>query len=212
MRQRKIKNEEERLDQFGKNLIRNPKNYKGRWQDLFANQNAIHIEIGCGKGKFIITKAQENPDINFIGIEGQGSVILRALEKAEQVQLDNLIFLKEFMRDVEEYFAAGEISGIYLNFSDPWPKDRHAKRRLTHSRYLDGYKNILKPNHTIEFKTDNDELFQFAVNEFIQNGLSLEEVTEDLHSSSFSARHVTTEYEEKFKSANKTINYCKVRI
>lgn len=212
MRQRKVKNEEERLNEFGKNLIRNPRDHKGRWQELFGNQNDIYIEIGCGKGKFIITKAQENPDKNFIGIEGQGSVLLRALEKAEQVHLSNLIFLKEFMLDVEEYFAGSEISGIYLNFSDPWPKDRHAKRRLTHSRYLDGYKNILKPDHTIEFKTDNDELFQFALSEFKQNGLSLEEVTEDLHSSVFPAQLVTTEYEEKFKSANKTINYCKARM
>lgn len=212
MRQRKVKNEEERLAEHHQYLIRDPKAQKGRWQEVFGNNNEIYAEFGCGKGKFIMTLAEQNPDRNYIAIEGRGSIILRALEKAAKEERKNIVFMKEYIKDGTEYFNDGELSGIYLNFSDPWPKDRHAKRRLTHSSYLDGYRRILKKNSYLEFKTDNDDLFAFAVNEFESCGLKLLEYTEDLHNTAFEAKHVTTEYEDKFHAAGKKINYCRVQV
>lgn len=212
MRQRKVKNEEERLAEHHQYLIRDPKAQKGRWQEVFGNNNEIYAEFGCGKGKFIMTLAEQNPDRNYIAIEGRGSIILRALEKAAKEERKNIVFVKEYIKDGTEYFNDGELSGIYLNFSDPWPKDRHAKRRLTHSSYLDGYRRILKKNSYLEFKTDNDDLFAFAVNEFESCGLKLLEYTEDLHNTAFEAKHVTTEYEDKFHAAGKKINYCRVQV
>lgn len=212
MRQRKVKNEEERLAEHHQHLIRDPKAQKGKWQEVFGNGNGIYAEFGCGKGKFIMTLAEQNPDRNYIAIEGRGSIILRALEKAAKEELKNIVFVKEYIKDASEYFSDGELSGIYLNFSDPWPKDRHAKRRLTHSRYLEGYREILKKNCCLEFKTDNDDLFAFAVNEFKSCGLKLLEYTEDLHSTALEAKYVTTEYEDKFHTAGKKINYCRVQV
>ena len=165
MRQRKVKNEEDRLAEHHEYLIEDPKERKGNWQEVFENGNGIYAEFGCGKGKFIMTLAEKNPDWNYIAVEGRGSIILRALEKATQEGLKNIVFVKEYVKDVNEYFNEAELNGIYLNFSDPWPKDRHAKRRLTHSRYLDGYRKILKKGCCIEFKTDNSDLFSFAISD-----------------------------------------------
>ena len=212
MRQRKVKNEEERLAEYRQYTIDHPEEKKGKWKDVFQNKNGIYVEFGCGKGKFILTLAEQNPDRNYIAFEGSGSIILRALEKAAKMGLRNIYFTKEYVRDASVYFEEDELSGIYLNFSDPWPKDRHAKRRLTHGSYLEGYRKILKKDHYIEFKTDNDDLFLFAENEFQQNGLELLESTRDLHSTSLDARLVTTEYEDKFRSVGMKINYCKVRV
>lgn len=212
MRQRKVKNEEERLAEHHQYLIENPKAMKGKWRELFGNENGIYAEFGCGKGKFIMTLAEQNPDRNYIAVEGRGSIILRALEKAACEGRRNIIFVKEYIKDVSEYFGEGELSGIYLNFSDPWPKDRHAKRRLTHGRYLEGYRFILKKGCCIEFKTDNDDLYDFAVCEFESSGLKLLEATEDLHNSELEAKSVTTEYEDKFLAAGKKINFCKAQV
>lgn len=212
MRQRKVKNEEERLAEHHEYLIEDPKERKGNWQEVFENGNGIYAEFGCGKGKFIMTLAEQNPDRNYIAIEGRGSIILRALEKATLEGLNNIVFVKEYIKDVSEYFNEAELTGVYLNFSDPWPKDRHAKRRLTHSRYLDGYRKILKKGCCIEFKTDNNDLFSFAINEFESSGMKLMESTEDLHSAGLEAKNVTTEYEDKFHAEGKKINYCKVQV
>ena len=212
MRQRKVRNEEERLAEHHEYLVEDPKAMKGKWQEAFENENAIYAEFGCGKGNFIMTLAEQNPKQNFIAIEGRGSIILRALEKSTREGLKNIVFVKEYIKDVNEYFDEDELSGIYLNFSDPWPKDRHAKRRLTHSRYLDGYRRVLKTGQCIEFKTDNDDLFAFAQNEFKDCGLQILESTEDLHSTEMMAKNVTTEYEDKFKAEGKKINYCKVQV
>ncbi|MEI8217332.1 MAG: tRNA (guanosine(46)-N7)-methyltransferase TrmB [Eubacteriales bacterium] len=212
MRQRKLKNIDDRLLEKSKHLVINPKEYKGKWNGLFGNDKPIYMEVGCGKGKFITSLATMHPENNYIGVEGQGSVLLRALERLDNLEIENLFLIREFIRDIEEYFAEGELSGIFLNFSDPWPKDRHAKRRLTHSNYLNGYKNILKPESFIEFKTDNDELFEFGVEEFINSGFEIIEKSEDLHNSSISAKEVTTEYEDKFKDIGRTIKYCKAKV
>ncbi|MEL7656730.1 MAG: tRNA (guanosine(46)-N7)-methyltransferase TrmB [Bacillota bacterium] len=212
MRQRKVKNEQERLAEHHQYLIEDPKAMKGKWQQAFENGNDIFAEFGCGKGKFIMTLAEQNPERNYIAIEGRGSIILRALEKATREGLENIVFVKEYIKDVNEYFQEEELSGIYLNFSDPWPKDRHAKRRLTHSRYLDGYRNVLKKDQCIEFKTDNNDLFAFAQNEFESCGMKILESTEDLHSTELAAKNVTTEYEDKFHAEGKKINYCKVQV
>ena len=212
MRQRKVKNEEERLAEHHQYLIDDPAALKGNWQSVFENDNGIYAEFGCGKGQFIMTQAEQNPDRNYIAVEGRGSIILRALEKAARDGRSNLVFVKEYIKDVTDYFDEDELSGIYLNFSDPWPKDRHAKRRLTHSRYLEGYRSVLKNGCCIELKTDNDDMFAFAAGEFESCGMKLLESTEDLHATDLSARDITTEYEDKFREAGKKINYCKVQI
>jgi tRNA (guanine-N7-)-methyltransferase len=212
MRQRKVKNEEERLAEHHQYLIHEPAALKGNWQSVFENGNGIYAEFGCGKGKFIMTLAERNPDRNYIAVEGRGSIILRALEKAAREGRNNIVFVKEYIKDVTDYFDEDELSGIYLNFSDPWPKDRHAKRRLTHSRYLEGYRSILKNSCCIELKTDNDEMFSFAAGEFESCGMKLLESTEDLHATQLAAREFTTEYEDKFREVGKKINYCKVQI
>jgi tRNA (guanine-N7-)-methyltransferase len=211
MRQRKVKNEEERLAEHHRYLIEEPKTRRGNWREVFENGNGIYAELGCGKGKFIMTLAERNPDRNYIAIEGRGSIILRALEKATGEGLTNIVFVKEYIKDVTEYFAENELSGIYLNFSDPWPKDRHAKRRLTHSRYLDGYRKVLIEGGCIEFKTDNTDLFAFAKSEFENSSMKLLESTEDLHSTELDAKNVTTEYEDKFREEGRKINYLKAQ-
>ena len=138
----------------------NGEDYKGLWnKNIFKNDNPIHIEIGMGKGQFIMGLAAENPDINYIGIEKYSSVLVRALDKRESLETDNLMFLRMDAEDIAEYFAPGEVSRIYLNFSDPWPKDRHAKRRLTSSQFLARYDKILAKDGHIQFKTDNRPLF-----------------------------------------------------
>ncbi len=212
MRQRKVRNEEERLGEHNQYLVANPKAMKGKWQELFGNENGIFAEFGCGKGKFILSLAAQNPHRNYIAVEGRGSIILRALEKAAKQELSNLIFIKEYIKDASEYFGEEELSGIYLNFSDPWPKDRHAKRRLTHNRYLEGYRKVLKRGSFIEFKTDNDSLFAFAAAEFESIGMTVQEYSENLHASGLSAKNATTEYEDKFRAEGKKINYCKVQV
>lgn len=211
MRQRKVKNEEEKLAEHQLFLIVEPYKQKGKWQELFGNENDIYAEFGCGKGQFILTLAEQNPDRNYIAFEGSGTIVLRALQKAEQRGLKNIFFTKEYVRDVSEYFEEGELAGIYLNFSDPWPKDRHAKRRLTHGRYLEGYKQVLKMGGCIEFKTDNEQLYTFACLEFENCGMQLLEATEDLHGSALPAKAVTTEYEDKFRTEGKKIKYCRVK-
>jgi tRNA (guanine-N7-)-methyltransferase len=211
MRQRNIKNLEEKLELNSACLISNPKDLKGRWSEAFGNNNPIYLEIGCGKGKFINSKAENNKDINFIAIEGQSNVALRALEKAEKSQIGNLRIFIDYVNDLKDYFQEGELQGIYLNFSDPWPKARHAKRRLTYRDRLENYREVLKKDGYIEFKTDNDGLFEFTLEEIKELGLRVLEQTTDLHNSNFSAKNTTTEYEDKFSGFGKNINYVKFR-
>ena len=213
MRQRNVKNLEEKLELNSSFLIREPREFKGKWKEVFGNDNPIYLEIGCGKGKFIFTHASQNPDRNYIAIEGQENVALRALEKAEQGGLENLRIFMDFVNDLKDYFEEGELTGIYLNFSDPWPKARHAKRRLTYNKRLLNYKEVIGKDGLIEFKTDNDNLFEFSLEEIQLAGLEMLEMTRDLHSEEcgYKSKEVTTEYEDKFRNGGKNINYVKIR-
>ena len=212
MRQRRVKNEERRIAEHHQYLIDDPIDKKGKWQHVFENENEIFAEFGCGRGQFIITMAEQNPDRNYIAFEGKGSIILRALEKAIQEDLHNIVFVKKYVIDVSEYFEPNELFGIYLNFSDPWPKKRHVKRRLTHSRCLVGYQRILKAGGCIEFKTDNVDLFSFTINEVQKSDMKVVESTDDLHGTELEAKYVTTEYEDRFHKNGKKINYCRMQV
>ena len=177
----------------------------GNWHTIFGNDNPIRIEVGMGKGQFITTLAQQNPDINYIGIEKYSSVLVRALEKTDamETQPENLRFIR--------MFAEHEVDGIYLNFSDPWPKDRHAKRRLTSQTFLGRYNKILKPEGHVEFKTDNKDLFQFSLEQVEPAGWHLDAFTWDLHhNEKLNQGNVMTEYEQKFSSMGNPI--CKMII
>ena len=211
MRQRSVKNLEEKLELNSSFLIRDPREVKGKWSEVFGNKNPIYLEIGCGKGQFIFTYANKNPDKNYIAIEGQENVALRALEKAEQGGLQNLRIFIDFVNDIKDYFEEGELAGVYLNFSDPWPKARHAKRRLTYHKRLANYKEVIGTEGLIEFKTDNDALFEFSLEEIELGGFEVLEVTRDLHNSEFTSKEITTEYEDKFRNGGKNINYVKIK-
>lgn len=182
-------------------VIQTPQDYKGKWRELFQNDAPLHIEIGMGKGQFIHQLAGENPDINYIGIEKFSSVLFRALKKREETDLDNLLFLRIDAEIIDEIFDTNEVDRIYLNFSDPWPKDRHAKRRLTSPDFLNRYNNILSPAGEIMFKTDNRPLFDYSVETIsATKPWKLKDVTYDLHHSEFLEGNIMTEYESRFVS------------
>ncbi|MGN0659551.1 MAG: tRNA (guanosine(46)-N7)-methyltransferase TrmB [Emergencia sp.] len=212
MRQRKIKNLEEKLDAFDAWIVDDPSSMKGRWSEVFGCGRPIWLEIGCGKGQFIRGCAQARPDDCFIAVEGHQSVVLRALEKAEEAELSNLRFVLEYIKDIRDLFADGELAGIYLNFSDPWPKERHAKRRLTYGKRLLQYRQVIADGGFICFKTDNDGLFDFTLEQIEEEGMEIAEMSRDLHSSPYAEGNITTEYEDKFAGAGKNINYVKIRV
>lgn len=179
---------------------------KGKWREIFGNTNPLYIEIGMGKGQFLMTLAEQNPDINYIGIERYDSVLYRALQKMEEHPIANVRFLCINAEILPEIFAKGEISRIYLNFSDPWPKDRHAKRRLTSREFLARYDQVLEADGHIEFKTDNQLLFDFSLEEIEETKWNLDAVTRDLHhDASMNEGNVMTEYEAKFSSMGNPI-------
>jgi tRNA (guanine-N7-)-methyltransferase len=180
--------------------------YQGKWADkYFHNNHPIHIEVGMGKGKFILEMARQHPEINYIGIEKYSSVLVRALERREELETDNLLFLRMDAEEIHHFFAAGEVEKIYLNFSDPWPKDRHAKRRLTSIPFLERYDKFLTPEGLIQFKTDNRPLFDFSLEQIKQAGWILDECSYDLHAQGPAPDNVMTEYEEKFYQMGKPI-------
>ena len=181
----------------------------GKWHEIFGNDQPLHIEIGMGKGKFIHTMAKMNPQINYVGIEKYSSVLHRAVQKMEEEELPNLRFLRMDAEDITKVFGRGEVDKIYLNFSDPWPKDRHAKRRLPSREFLRRYDVILKAGGKLEFKTDNRQLFDFAVEELEPAGWTADVITYDLHADAVLVEgNVMTEYEEKFSSLGNPI--CKL--
>lgn len=183
----------------------------GNWREIFGNTNPIRIEIGMGKGQFIHALAKLHPQINYVGIEKYSSVLLRAIQKMEEEELPNLKFVRMDAEDILKVFGPGEVDRIYLNFSDPWPKDRHAKRRLPSEAFLRRYDVILKKDGQLEFKTDNRPLFDFAVEELRPAGWKAEVITYDLHADEkLMEGNVMTEYEEKFSSMGNPI--CKYII
>lgn len=182
---------------------------KGQWNTIFGNDNPIHIEIGMGKGKFIMELARNNSHINYVGIEKYSSVLLRGLQKLEEEPLENIRFIRMDAKDICEIFDKDEVARIYLNFSDPWPKDRHAKRRLTSHQFFSLYQQILKSDGIVEFKTDNIGLFDFSLEEVKIAGWKLNAFTRDLHHDEIMNQgNIMTEYEEKFSSKGNPI--CKL--
>ena len=190
--------------------IKNAKEQRGKWHELFGNANPIHIEIGMGKGQFLLQLAKRNPEINYIGIERYSSVLLRALEKfdsEEYVELKNIRFVCMDAFELPEVFKLGEVAKIYLNFSDPWPKARHARRRLTSTQFLAQYDKVLAYEGVVEFKTDNRPLFEFSLEQVEEAGWKLRAHTFDLHHDKvMNQGNVMTEYEEKFSSMGNPIH------
>ena len=208
MRLRNIKGSEE-IIATSSYVVQQPLLQKGKWQQLFDNQNPVYLEIGMGKGKFLVTLAKNNPHINYNGIEKYTSVMLRAIQKLEQEteEINNLKLICMDAEAITEVFEQEEIGRIYLNFSDPWPKDRHARRRLPSREFLERYDAILKKDGQIEFKTDNRLLFDFAVDELEHTKWKTDEITYHLHQDSkMMINNVMTEYEEKFSALGNPIH------
>lgn len=193
-------------------VINNPEEYRGRWQELFKNDNPMHLEIGMGKGRFITTLAAKNPDINYIGIEKYSSALIKGVQKREAMEnCSNLFFLRFDAEYITQVYGSGEVEKIYLNFSDPWPKARHARRRLTSPEFLKRYEQIMMPGGIVEFKTDNQELFDFSLEAAAGAGWKLLGATRDLHhQDTMLSNNVMTEYEEKFLAKGNPI--CKMII
>lgn len=208
MRLRNIKGAREIVENNPYTIIE-PEINKGHWKKYFHNTNPIHIEIGMGKGRFITQLSLEHKDINYIGIERYSSVLLRAVETLETLDIppiENLIFVRMDAGNICEAFDKNEVDRIYLNFSDPWPKKRHAKRRLTSRQFFERYNQILSPDGCVEFKTDNQDLFEFSLEEIPIAGWKIVEYTRDLHHNENMAKgNIMTEYEEKFSSLGQPI-------
>lgn len=195
---------EDKLASYPHLVVQNPQDWKGKWNERFGNDRPIHVEVGSGKGKFVSEMAKQNPHINYIGIEIQTSVIVVALDKVIEADAPNVQLLHVNGGDITDYFADGEISRLYLNFSDPWPKKKHAKRRLTHESFLTLYEQVLVANGEIHFTTDNRGLFEYSLVSFSQYGMKLNQVWLDLHATGLEG-NVMTEYEEKFSSKGNPI-------
>lgn len=194
-------------------VVKEEKAWKGKWNQVFGNDAPIYIEIGMGKGQFLTTLAARNPDKNYIGIERYSSVLLRAVERLDglEEEIENIRFICMDATEIEEVFEPEEVAGIYLNFSDPWPKKRHARRRLTSGEFLKRYDKVLAKDGKVEFKTDNKDLFQFSLEQVEESDWNLEAVTWDLHKNAvMNEGNVMTEYEEKFSSMGNPI--CKLII
>ncbi len=198
MRMRKKKNLDTRLASCAPVLIADPAEQKGRWRALFGNDHPLHLEIGCGKGRFIVESARRNPDINYLAIEREQGALVMATEKAMAADLPNLRFLDFDAAGLCSIFADGEIDRIYLNFSDPWPPNRQRKRRLTHANFLALYDCVLAKYGQVHFKTDNQHLFEFTLEELCGYGWLIQNICLDLHASG--QDNIMTEYEERFSS------------
>lgn len=203
----RIRNRKGAADYLAENpqyVILNPEDSKGKWRQVFGNDNPIHIEVGSGKGRFVTGMAAQNPDINYIGIDIQLSVLAYALDKVLDSGLPNIKLLRVDGSSLTNYFEKGEVDLMYLNFSDPWPKTRHEKRRLTYKTFLETYQQILPAGGEIHFKTDNRGLFEYSLASLSQYGMTLNQVWLDLHASNYEG-NVMTEYEEKFSKKGQPI-------
>ena len=190
-------------------IIHQPKENKGKWNEVFGNNNPIYVEIGCGKGRFISQNAVVYPEINFIGVERETTVVATAARRLSNEQ-KNVYLIPGDVEELGEFFEVGEISRLYINFCDPWPKKKWAKRRLTYKTFLEKYKAVFGERAEIFFKTDNRGLFEFSLNEFCGNGWQLSNISLDLHNSNFEG-NIMTEYEEKFSSMGMPIYRLEAR-
>jgi len=207
MRLRNIRGTKEKVES-SKHIINNYKDYRGKWKSIFNNKNPIHIEIGMGKGRYILENALNNPNINYIGIEKYDSVLYKAIKKIDEYTLDNLKLIRCDAKEIKEIFNK-EIDTIYLNFPDPWHKDRHHKRRLTSLDFLKLYDHIFKDKCKIIMKTDNRNLFEYSIVTLSSYGYIFDRISLDLHNSKIE-NIITTEYEEKFKKEGKSIYMLEV--
>lgn len=198
MRMRKKKNLDTRLENCSAVIVAEPESQRGRWRERFGNDHPLFLEIGCGKGRFILESARRNPEINYLAIEREKGALIMATEQAMTKKLPNLLFLDVDASHLTDYFADGEIDRIYLNFSDPWPPNRQRKRRLTHSNFLKLYDCVLAKYGQIHFKTDNQHLFEFTLEELCGFGWLIQNISLDLHNSGLD--NIMTEYEEKFSN------------
>ncbi|WNB93097.1 tRNA (guanosine(46)-N7)-methyltransferase TrmB [Bacillus sp. NEB1478] len=181
-----------------------PVSMKGKWHTFFGNSNPIHLEVGTGKGQFINGMGKQNPTINYMGMELYDSIIITALDRILENDLSNVKLIRADAAHLLDYFEPNEIDQVYLNFSDPWPKNKHAKRRLTHESFLAQYETILKPNSEIHFKTDNQGLFEYSLHSMSKYGMFFNDISLDLHQSNM-PDNVMTEYEEKFSERGSRI-------
>lgn len=223
--------ESPRHDRWGQEA-RRPCEQRGSWRDLFAASAAdpdpqgrpaggsaasdtrrpLYAELGCGKGRFLVETARRHPENLYLGIEGHQGVLLRAAQHLDEIDAGNARLLCAYVHDIRDIFGENELDGLYLNFSDPWPKARHEKRRLTHRNYLATYREVVREGGFLAFKTDNDDLFEFTLEEIAAEEYDILEMSRDLHSSEYAADNVMTEYEEKFSGRGKTINYVKIAL
>ena len=220
MRQHVLRHKEQIIEENKKYIVSDPTEMKGKWHSLFCEGPGfdcpdlsalpLFVEVGSGKGQFITQTALAHPDRIFLACEGAVNVYPRILQKAGAMKLPNLRVISKYIIDPADCFDPGELQGVYINFCDPWPKDRYSHRRLTHVSKLLSYKRILSPGATLEFKTDNDELFDFSLEQLKLAGLEASIIERDLHGSSLAADNIETEYEQKFAQTGKTINYLKI--
>ncbi|MED3790847.1 tRNA (guanosine(46)-N7)-methyltransferase TrmB [Niallia alba] len=201
----------DKLSAYPQYVIQNPEDWKGKWDQAFSQKGPIHIEIGTGKGRFITEMAKANPSVNYIGVELQESVIVSALDRLIEAEVPNLKLMNMNAEKLKDYFEKGEIARVYLNFSDPWPKTRHEKRRLTYKTFLASYESVLGNQGEIHFKTDNQGLFEYSLRSFSEYGMLLKYVSLDLHNSDFEG-NIMTEYEEKFSNRGNRIYRCEVQF
>ncbi|KRF35810.1 tRNA (guanosine(46)-N7)-methyltransferase TrmB [Paenibacillus sp. Soil787] len=225
MRLRGRKGIREDIERQKELVVLNAKDYKGKWAELFGNNNPIHAELGMGKGRFISEMSKKYPDINFIGVDMYDELIRKASEKARNAHeiktdeeaesapsIPNLKLMLFNIEHIEEAFAEGELERVYLNFSDPWPKKKHARRRLTHPGFVEKYQQILNANGEIHLKTDSQSLFEFSLNSFADMGLRMRNISLNLHVEGIHPDHVMTEYETKFAGQGMNIHRCEVVI
>ena len=198
MRMRRKKNLVPRMERCAAYQVKEPEAMRGRWKDLYPQAEEIWVEIGCGKGSFTAETARQNPQALLIAVERVADAMVMAMEKAQALELKNVFFICADAARLGDIFAPGETDRIFLNFSDPWPKKGHTKRRLTYRAFLDKYKVMMKKGSSVCFKTDNDELFDFSLGEFEECGFALTEVTRDLHNSEYEKDNIRTEFEQKF--------------
>ena len=208
MRMRKRNNLEPRMEAASAVWIREPEQYRGRWRELMPGAKELHLEIGCGKGKFTVETAEQNPDILFLAVERVREAMLLGMEKALAMGLKNVYFISVDAALLDQLFAPGEVDRIYLNFCDPWPRSKNAKRRLTFHTFLEKYRAVLRPDGEIHFKTDNAQLFAWSLEEFAQYGYPVKNVTDDLHRDGIVG--VMTGYEEKFHALGTPIHRCEI--